>query len=197
MTTMSSGFHTPYGAGLDFDGLRYEVVEAQKARTDLMKYKLVVTAILGAVAIGVGPAAGAERVPYVVGMIPAVALYVDAVCNHNDIRMMVIGRYLRSSDSPYRGYEEVAHHMRRYFNIERVALDLSSLALGLSITILGVAGAVSNWRSGDRVLYGIELMSGILGIIATSALRLTHRRTMGRLEEIPILLADDKVQQRE
>lgn len=158
--------------------LRYEIVEAQKARTDLMKYKLVVTAVLGAVAVGIGPASGVKQIPYVVGIIPLVALYVDAVCHHNDIRMLVIGRYLRSEGI---GYEAFAEAMRSMFNLERVALDWSSLSLSGGIFLLGAGHLLLRGPNADPVLVVIEMTSGAFGLSLTWIVHMAHRGAMNKI----------------
>jgi hypothetical protein len=168
----------------DVSALRLEIVEAQKSRTDLMKYKLVVAAALGAVALGVGPAAGAKQVPYVVGIIPLVCLYVDAVCDHNDIRMMIIGRYLRSEGLPYFGYETLAQHLRTRFSLERVALDWSSLSISSGLLCFGLVYATR--PQSDWTLVWITTTSGALGLFLTLALRRNHRRIMEEISGIDI-----------
>ncbi len=156
--------------------LRTEIVEAQRSRTDLMKYKLVVTAALGAVALGVGPAAGTRQVPYVVGIIPLVCLYVDAVCHHNDIRIMVIGRYLRSEG--LHGYETLAQELREKFNLERVALEWSSLAISIGLVAFGMLYGALSRAPVDRTLVWITMVSGTMGGILTLQLGRAHRLSM-------------------
>ena len=79
--------------------LRDEIVESQKARVDLLKWKMILVATLGAVALGFERAASGS-IPsfsheYLLCLIPLVCLYADILCSHQNLRMMVIGRYLQ------------------------------------------------------------------------------------------------------
>ena len=82
--------------------LREEIVESEKARVDLLKWKIILIATLGAVALGfesTAPAgAAAASAPsfsheYLLCLIPLVCLYVDLLCSHLNLRIMVIAHY--------------------------------------------------------------------------------------------------------
>jgi hypothetical protein len=74
--------------------LRAEILEAERSRSDLLKWKLVLVAGLGAIGIGVQTNSG--RVPLVLIGIPLVCAYVDLLCRHLTLRVHVIGQFLRS-----------------------------------------------------------------------------------------------------
>lgn len=81
--------------------LRTEIVESQKARVDLFKWKIILIAALGAVGIGVEPTPTTSPAShlvvspeYLLCLIPFVCVYVDLLCSHLNLRIMVIGRYL-------------------------------------------------------------------------------------------------------
>jgi hypothetical protein len=85
--------------------LRNEIIESEKARADLFKWKIVLVASLGAIALGLESALGGEDAAtkdppithtYVLCLIPLVCLYVDLLCSHLNLRIMVIGRYFQS-----------------------------------------------------------------------------------------------------
>jgi len=93
--------------------LRDEIVEAQKARVDLLKWKIIMVATLGALALGLtektaptssdptnGSPLGHE---YLLCLIPLICLYVDILCSHQNLRIMVIGRYFQYAAAK-RGY---------------------------------------------------------------------------------------------
>lgn len=74
--------------------LRDEIVESQKARCDLLKWKLALVAGLGAVGLGLGDYAPKEpgySHHYVLCLIPLVCVYVDLLAKHMTLRIMVIG----------------------------------------------------------------------------------------------------------
>ncbi len=82
--------------------LRDEIVESQKVRSDLFKWKIILVASLGAVALGLASAndkgAGADPPStheYLLCLIPLVCLYVDILSSHLNLRIMVIGRYFQ------------------------------------------------------------------------------------------------------
>jgi len=81
--------------------LRDEIVESQKVRSDLFKWKILLVATLGAIALGFSSEpANAASVPsfdhlYLLCLIPLVGLYVDILCSHLNLRILVIGRYFQ------------------------------------------------------------------------------------------------------
>src|SRR5262245_47500719 len=104
--------------------LRAEIVEAQKARADLFKWKIIMVAALGSIALGLGvkDTASNPRVSsdYLFCLIPLVCLYVDILCSHMNLRMLVIGHYLRLAylrgesvnDAAYEDFAQRARAMR-------------------------------------------------------------------------------------
>lgn len=82
--------------------LRHEIVESQKARIDLLKYKLVAIAALGAIGIGVYHAEpGLLRPEFIFILIPFVCVYVDAACWHNSLRILVIAQFFIAHKDRY------------------------------------------------------------------------------------------------
>jgi hypothetical protein len=109
------------------------------------------------------------------------AIYVDAVCRHNDIRIMIIGRYLRLVESPFRGYELMVSALRKRFYLERIALDGSSFLVSAGILAVGL------WRwfatsNGDDLLPWIEMLSGTLGVVGTALLVRPHKKQLDELD---------------
>jgi hypothetical protein len=126
--------------------LRDEIVESQKARTDLMKWKLILVAAVGAAAFGIGSnAATGSDPPFVLlALIPWICLYVDAICIHNDLRIMAIARFLRTGgngsvdlNSIERKYEAYCAGSRAQFSLEGFALQLTTLGLSLLVFFIG------------------------------------------------------------
>ena len=98
--------------------LRGEILEAEKSRYDLLKWKLVLVSGLGAAGLGIGAKASDDfpYLDYLLCLIPLVCIYVDVLCLHMNLRIMVIGGFLRCSspaDSTVKKYEEFANRMRR------------------------------------------------------------------------------------
>ena len=90
---------------LEVAAIRHEIVESQKVRIDLLKYKLVAVAALGAIGIGVYHAdPGILRPDFVLTLIPFICVYVDSVCWHNTLRILVIAQFLLSYKDKYEGF---------------------------------------------------------------------------------------------
>lgn len=114
---------------------RQEIIEAQKVRSDLLKQKLILNAVLGGVGLGltnIGALRGLnaarkleklveqssstidareiEKIQsslhsikslfdghtyLILCLIPLVCFYIDLLCNHQDLKMLLIGRFLK------------------------------------------------------------------------------------------------------
>ena len=79
--------------------LRDEIIESQKARADLFKWKIILVAAIGAAALGLGATGlGGERAgthQYLLCLVPLVCVYTDVLCAHINLRIRVIGHFLR------------------------------------------------------------------------------------------------------
>ena len=117
--------------------LRNEIVESEKARLDFLKYKLVAIASLSAIGLGFGDYKLDKIIipgDYVLCIIPFVCAYIDLLCYHNTLRILVIGCFLKHHDDLYEGYiaqldKKCAKGARYFFDMEDLALHWSSVAL--------------------------------------------------------------------
>jgi hypothetical protein len=97
--------------------LREEILNAQKVRSDLLKWKLGLVGTLGAVGLGLAGADTAGHPDLVLCAVPFVSVYVDLLCRHLSLRILVIGKYQqRSGVEELAGYEEF---------VEKEARDLT------------------------------------------------------------------------
>jgi len=157
--------------------LRAEILEAERSRSDLLKWKLVLVAGLGAIGIGVNPDSG--RVPLVLIGIPLVCAYVDLLCRHLTLRVHVIGQFLRSrpprgapadvvwKEQLFRSYEDYAYAKQAAFGFENWALFWSSTLLSIAVTGYGVY----LWIRQDPWWWGLAVaVSGVLGLVLTFAI---------------------------
>jgi hypothetical protein len=125
--------------------LRNEIVESQKARMDFLKYKLLAIAALGAIGLGFSEHNGSILEPdYILCIIPFVCMYVDLLCYHNDMRILVIGNFLGYSGDSYENYigKLGAHNGRPnragyYFELENFSLHWSSVFSGGCLALYG------------------------------------------------------------
>lgn len=155
--------------------LRDEIIECQRARSEFIRWKLILVAALGAVGLGLDDIKHAE--PIVLALIPPVCIYVDSVCVHNDSRIMMIAQFMRESSlvSPSaRAYETHCHENREMFLNEGLALFYASLFLSAIVLAVGVQGAMDH--AGDVVKAALTVASGTLGLCATVILSINFGR---------------------
>ena len=132
--------------------LRSEILEAHNARSDLLKWKLVLVAGLGTIGLGLTQEIGH---PIVLIGIPLVCAYVDLLTRHLTLRIHVIGDFLRgretgdASDALWRDYEAFVQRNRSAFDFEDWALYLSSIVLSLGVAAYG---ALELARAGETEL---------------------------------------------
>jgi len=134
--------------------LRSELVESQKARTDLAKWKAVGIASVGAASIGLGSTAS---MPLLLVLLPIACLYIDLVCHHNDIRMLFIGQFLRgnvekalSSRSSVEEYEHMCEACRSVFSLEAVALTGTTMVVAFVVGVVGWCAPMTLVEKADR-----------------------------------------------
>lgn len=109
-----------------------EIVEAHNARNDLLKWKLILVAILAAVSLGIGETFSTEKsnpnqfVHLALCLIPLVCVYVDLLCKHLQIRILVISKFFQkykvdTSDQAmlsFQEYEKFCEQVRSVFYFE-------------------------------------------------------------------------------
>ena len=113
-----------------------EIIESQKARSDLLKWKVVVVGALAATGLGLvktrGP--GQRYADLVLCAIPIIAAYIDLLCRHLSLRILVIGAYRRKARvrDEYEDFAELARN-RNAFQLEDAAVLFSSLLFSLAL----------------------------------------------------------------
>jgi hypothetical protein len=165
--------------------LREEIVECQRTRSEFIRWKLILVAAVGAVALGVGQQGTTTPLPALLALIPLICVYVDSVCLHNDARIMVIAAFFRSSadvSAAGRAYETYCATNRSRFYHESIAVFGSSAALAILVAIVSRRKDTQDlMRMGD-VVPALLLTSGVVGVALTAWLysiseRLRRRET--------------------
>lgn len=125
--------------------LRTEILESEKARIELLRYKLIAVASLGALGLGFHVQKDNAKIAfdYVLCIIPFVCAYIDLLCYHNTIRILVIACFLKHNNDPYEGYivqldEGNKEGVRQFFDIEDLVLFGSSIFLSTLLTIYSI-----------------------------------------------------------
>ena len=155
--------------------LRQEIIEAQKVRSDLMKWKLVLVASIGAAAFGFSTSASGVFDPLALCAIPFVCVYVDTLCRHLSLRNQSIGTFIRNIKKEdlapeqriHKLYEVHSFHFawrKGFYRLESLALVGSSVILNLFIAVYGLsqwwAAPESHWFDNSAWIF----FAGSLGV---------------------------------
>jgi hypothetical protein len=73
--------------------LRTEIIESEKARSDLLKWKLIGVATLGAAGLGLNNPQQGVRTYFLLPLIPLLCFYADQLCRHLTLRILVIAAF--------------------------------------------------------------------------------------------------------
>ena len=154
--------------------LRNESMAAQQQRLDLAKFKIVCIAVLGSLAIGAsGLTTGS--VPYIIGIIPFVSIYIDVISETKKIQFMAIGAFLNTltRESVIGRYEDFVEKNREGF-LRNYSYQLSTLVVCAAIAALGIGrlifSAFITSYAPDPLLVAIEIVSGVTGIVGAMIL---------------------------
>lgn len=162
--------------------LRNEIIESQKARTDLMKWKFILISGLGAAGLGFTKKLNDSPIEHVTILvlccIPFVCAYVDLLCRHLFLRTLVIGRFIKihasGNDEYLKKYEEFTGKSRRMAKIIS-AYALENLALPVSSFCLSFALYHFSDKMTDKVESTYFYYSGTIGMVIIVVIELFYR----------------------
>ncbi|MGH3013519.1 MAG: hypothetical protein ACRDOP_10345 [Gaiellaceae bacterium] len=176
--------------------LRQEILQAQTIRSDLLKWKLALVGGLGAAGLGFAGSEGLRNADLVLCAIPPVCVYVDLLCRHLSLRILVVGRFLYTASrndpalAPLAAYEDFVERTRNLpvedgrrrsaFDLEDWAVSWSSFALSLAIAVYGATRP--SWFAVPFVV------SGLVGLVVTW---LAQRLFRDRFERVVALSTTD------
>jgi len=181
--------------------LRDEVIEVQRAQAAIAHWKLLLIATLGAAGLGLVPSCRpSNHHILILGLLPLVCSYADALAYNSGIRALSIARYLRvrtrvDAEAPdafteAKHYELYAAQHRPSFDLEVVALRWTSVLISLCVAALG--GLVWIWpdlyslneRSITvRIVVGAWLLTcGLFGAFLACELSYRHQRNVRRFD---------------
>lgn len=184
--------------------LRDEIIESEKVRSELLKWKLLIVSALGAAGLGFTKHEGAGGAYLVLLLIPLVCFYVDLLCKHISLRIMVIGTFIRIDSCEGQGANETAYERfvekttsmgeKKYnvFALEEWVLRWSTIILSGLVALAGLIlpdikqleGKISlMWGEVTMscVIRAMFIGSGVIGGVLTLAL---HKLYQCRLEEL-------------
>ena len=177
--------------------LRTEIVESQKARMDFLKYKLVAIASLSAIGLGFGDYKLDKIIvpaDYVLCIIPFVCAYIDLLCYHNTLRILVIGCFLKHHDDLYEGYivqldKQHAKGVRYFFDMEDLALHWSSVALSIALIVYCI---VPFFTQNNPQKGWIFLIAGIIALGISNKTKLSFQKHQDALFDTAKKLKSEK-----
>ncbi len=155
--------------------LRNEIIESEKARIDLLKWKLILVASLGALGLGINISSQSNEpllsLHLLLSLIPLVCVYVDLLCKHLQIRILVIGKFFKEYPtapfdkelSCFSSYEEFCDRqkVRSVFALEDWAQELSTIVISILLIMAARLPKISQQDS------QVIIFSGVFGIVVT------------------------------
>ena len=161
--------------------LRNEAMAAQQQRLELARFKIICIAVLGSVAIGssglsIGStSSNSGSVPYIIGLIPLVAIYIDVICETKKIQFMAIGSFMKTlpKGSVLSNYEKFTDKHRDTF-LKNYSYQYSTIVVSAAIAIIGIGRLLfqtfDTSYSPNVLLAVVEIGSGMIGVITSTLL---------------------------
>jgi hypothetical protein len=171
------------------DSLRTEILQAQNTRSDLLKSKLGLVGVIGAVGLGLAGSKSSAHADLVLCAVPLLCVYVDLLCRHLSLRVLVIGTFMRRQmatpgaaretrdQQVLSAYEHHAHEARSHgaFDLEDWAVTWSTAALSIAVGAYGVLILATG--TAESVAAGIAfVISGLVGVLTTTGSEVVFKR---------------------
>lgn len=158
-----------------------EIIESQKVRSDLLKWKIIAIAALSTVGFGIST--NFEKAELALCTIPFVMAYIDALCLHIVLRIKAIGQWHQTEKAKELENDNECVYMRSYeeftqkvegcgaFNLEKWTIFYSSLLVNLILALLPLADTFASTRPSLFVYKYPVVISGGLGLTLTIVLK--------------------------
>jgi hypothetical protein len=165
------------------------IIESERTRSDFLKWKLIGVAALGSAGLGLNQASGVVHAYFLLLLIPPVCFYVDLLCRHISVRVLIIAAFMRQQGTyDERRYENFIKEKARsegFLRWEDTALEWSTFFLSVSIVIIGFFPKIlSEVTSQPPQPFWIPaLFAGFGGILAAGGLGLAYRCRANRLDD--------------
>lgn len=160
-----------------------EIIEAQKNRSEFLKWKLALVSALGAAGLGLMKESTAGHVA-LLALIPFVCVYVDLLCSNINLRIILIGRHYESQGD---SYEEFVALRRIAFSLEDWALFGSTYFISILLVLFGASRLLVGLYGGATLAEFLPslclLPASIVGIVLTRWVKKAYC-ILSRLEEV-------------
>jgi len=148
-----------------------ELLQAQKARNDFMKWKLIIISAVGSTGLGFIKPDGSSNLYLIIILIPLICLYVDLLCRNLSIRSMKINVFASNFSNNEESSFDIQYHrfyqdMRKGMgsSLESIALIWSTLIINFIVTFIGLIVPSDNWIKTLFVVSGILTLILSLGV---------------------------------
>lgn len=183
--------------------LRNELIDTQKVRTDLIKWKLILVSVILAAAFGfTASTEKSNRLPdikIILCCIPFICAYVDLQCSALYLRIRGIAAFLRFTepcDNESRilhEYEKFMYSVRKKFqergklfiksSLQTIAIFWFSRLINIFVALYGVIASIISKQSTNSFSNYIILIFGILGILVTEWIFRVSRNRIKIIDE--------------
>jgi hypothetical protein len=162
---------------MTMDTLRLEAIEAQKNRSELLKWKLLIVAGVSGTALGFsGKGPGSSYLA--LAILPLCCAYVDLLCWNLSLRIKAIGLFIlhgSHGSAELRCYERFYREIGQVLpkaSLESLALFWSTLIVSLAVAPVGYLAAgwhfrPITWNSNVAIL----CMSSVAGVVLAFGIR--------------------------
>lgn len=170
--------------------LRTEIIESQKVRSDLMKWKIIAIAVIGSIGFGVSKTNNTFELALCI--IPFVMAYIDALCLHITLRILSISKWHQSEPAKELENNDEFIYMGEYekyaklawkagaFNLDKWTVFFSSLVINLALITAPLFDEENKlFQFGNYII-----LCGAIGLAVTIFLRLYVNRTKKKIENI-------------
>ncbi len=145
------------------ESLKQELLQSQKTRNDLMKWKLLLVSAIGSIALGFSGQPKVAHPELGLCVIPFVCCYVDLLCRNLSIRTKLLSAFLAAElTSTTQDYTASFEKFYQLFDAERkihgeealegLALVKSTKLICLAVFLVGITNYFGNIWDWDKCL---------------------------------------------
>jgi hypothetical protein len=145
-----------------------ELLEAQKERNSLMRWKLILVSAIGAAALGFSQESPLPDAELALCLIPLTCVYVDILCRNLSIRGKMISLFLAQKlNDPLESFYQV-YKEPRGSSLESLALRHSTIFLSSLVIPIGILfhsdepSALATWFNWASAFFYLSGLSGIV-----------------------------------
>lgn len=154
-----------------------ELFESQKARNELMKWKLIIVSVAGSFGLSFLQTDAGTNLYLVILVIPFACVYVDLLCRNLSIRTKKISKFISNLPDEDNSDADIQYHKHYHTlkkqsgaSFETFALLISTVLLTLGVTILGVL--VSNRHEIRWLFIGL----GVFNLACSFLVEIKYRK---------------------